>query len=111
LKEFDSYREGSLKSGDRLLAVDGHSLHCANLADAQTLLHQSDSKFTVLTIEYDVSVLESVRQATGPLLLEIDRPPVKELGVTLAGAISRQEGEASTLIVIESIKPASIAER
>lgn len=111
MKEFDSYREGSLKSGDRLLAVDGHSLHCANLADAQTLLHKSDSKFTVLTIEYDVSVLESVRQATGPLLLEIDRPPVKELGVTLAGAISRQEGEASTLIVIESIKPASIAER
>ncbi|XP_069674569.1 glutamate receptor-interacting protein 2 isoform X2 [Periplaneta americana] len=104
-------REGTLKSGDRLVAVDGQSLHCATLADAQTILHQSDSKFTVLTIEYDVSVLESVRQATGPLLVEIERPPVKELGVTLASAISRQEGETSTVIVIESIKPASIAER
>lgn len=106
-----SFREGSLKSGDRLVAVDGHSLHCAALTDAQTVLHQSDSKFTVLTIEYDVSVLESVRQATGPLLVEIERPPVKDLGVTLASATSRQEGEASTAVVIESIKPASIAER
>ncbi|XP_023709874.1 glutamate receptor-interacting protein 2 isoform X2 [Cryptotermes secundus] len=103
--------EGSLKSGDRLVAVDGQSLHCATLTDAQTVLHQSDSKFTVLTIEYDVSVLESVRQATGPLLVEIERPPVKDLGVTLASATSRQEGEASTAVVIESIKPASIAER
>lgn len=106
-----SFREGSLKSGDRLVAVDGQSLHCATLADAQTVLHQSDSKFTVLTIEYDVSVLESVRQATGPLLVEIERPPVKDLGVTLASATSRQDGEASTAVVIESIKPASIAER
>lgn len=104
-------KEGSLKSGDRLVAVDGQSLHCASLTDAQSVLHQSDSKFTILTIEYDVSVLESVRQATGPLLVEIERPPLKDLGITLANATSRQEGEASTITVIESIKPASIAER
>jgi hypothetical protein len=65
----------------------------------------------MLTIEYDVGVLESVRQATGPLLVEIERPPVKDLGVTLASATSQQEREASTVIVIESIKSASIAER
>ncbi|KAJ9589081.1 hypothetical protein L9F63_017626, partial [Diploptera punctata] len=107
----DKHKCGEIRSGDRLVAVDGQSLHCASLADAQTVLHQSDSKFTVLTIEYDVSVLESVRQATGPLLVEIEHPPLKDLGITLANATSRQEGEASTVIVIEGIKLASIAER
>lgn len=64
--------------GDRLLKVDSHSLTGKTLMEAQQLLRDNTSKsngmsFTTLTIEYDVSVMDSVKYANGPLLVEIDR--------------------------------------
>lgn len=46
--------------------------------EAQQLLRDNTSKsngvtFTTLTIEYDVSIMDSVKYANGPLLVEIDR--------------------------------------
>lgn len=64
--------------GDRLLKVDSHSLTGKTLMEAQQLLRDNTSKsngisFTTLTIEYDVSIMDSVKYANGPLLVEIDR--------------------------------------
>lgn len=46
--------------------------------EAQQLLRENTSKsnqlpLTSLTIEYDVSIMDSVKYANGPLLVEIDR--------------------------------------
>lgn len=93
-----------MKPGDRLLAVNGVSVQNATLCDAQRLLCQA-SDLVLLTIEYDVSVLETVSHATGPLLIEIDNTLDAFLGVILSGRLHDNS------IIIQSIKPASIAER
>nr|CAD7265809.1 unnamed protein product [Timema shepardi] len=96
--------EGTLRSGDRLIAVNGTSLNEATLTEAQELLNNSECTTTTMTVEYDVNLLECVRSATGPLLVEIERPCDKDLGVTLAATSTGR-------IIIEGVIAASIAER
>ena len=55
---------------------------------------------------YDVSVMDGVRGGGRPLLVEIERAPGTSLGITLA-----QGHPDEGVIVIESIRQASIAER
>ncbi|XP_045132371.1 glutamate receptor-interacting protein 2-like isoform X11 [Portunus trituberculatus] len=98
-------REGTIKAGDRLVAVDGRDLSHCSLKDAQEMLQRIERAAT-LTIEYDVSVMESVRASGGPLLVEIERAAGTSLGISLTSA----HPEPST-IIIETIRPASIAER
>ncbi|KAH9639572.1 hypothetical protein HF086_005829 [Spodoptera exigua] len=61
-----AYNTSRIKPGDRLLKVDHN---CPQV--------------TSLTIEYDVSIMESVKLATGPLLIEIERPCNEDLGLFL----------------------------
>ncbi|CAG2056066.1 unnamed protein product [Timema podura] len=96
--------EGTLRSGDRLIAVNGTSLNEATLTEAQELLNSSECATITITVEYDVNLLECVRSATGPLLVEIERPCDKDLGVTLAATSTGR-------IIIEGVITASIAER
>lgn len=51
-----SYREGSLKIGDRLLSVDGIPLHSMTHADALNILRQC-SQEALFQIEYDVTIM------------------------------------------------------
>ncbi|KAJ8257948.1 hypothetical protein GJAV_G00191490 [Gymnothorax javanicus] len=99
-------REGTLKAGDRVLRVDGVPLHSASLADALTVLSQCGQE-ALFHIEYDVTVLDSVSGASGPLMVEVSRAPGAGLGVTLTTATHR----AKPAIAIEKIKPASVADR
>ncbi|KAL1481215.1 hypothetical protein MTO96_034610 [Rhipicephalus appendiculatus] len=98
-------REGTIKAGDRLLAVDNINLNNASLNEAMAVLKQVE-KQALLTIEYDVSVMDAVRNASGPLLVEIDKTPGAQLGATLTQV---PHGEGA--IVFDSIKQASVAER
>ncbi|XP_075729407.1 glutamate receptor interacting protein isoform X2 [Rhipicephalus microplus] len=98
-------REGTIKAGDRLLAVDNINLNNASLNEATAVLKQVE-KQALLTIEYDVSVMDAVRNASGPLLVEIDKTPGAQLGATLTQV---PHGEGA--IVFDSIKQASVAER
>ncbi|CAN8001135.1 unnamed protein product, partial [Ixodes hexagonus] len=98
-------REGTIKAGDRLLAVDNINLNTASLNEAMAVLKQVD-KQALLTVEYDVSVMDAVRNASGPLLVEIDKTPGSQLGATLTQV---PHGEGA--IVFDSIKQASVAER
>ncbi|KAJ8371896.1 hypothetical protein AAFF_G00298880 [Aldrovandia affinis] len=99
-------REGTLKAGDRVLRVDGVPLHSASLSDALTVLGQCGQE-ALFHIEYDVTVLDSVTSASGPLLVEISRPPGSALGVGLTTATHR----GKQVIVIDKIKPASVVDR
>ncbi|XP_055078760.1 glutamate receptor-interacting protein 2-like isoform X2 [Periophthalmus magnuspinnatus] len=99
-------REGTLKAGDRLLSIDGMPLNREKHADALTVLMQSAQEALFL-IEYDVSVMEAVQQASGPLLVEIVRGLSSSLGISLTTAIYRNK----QVIIIDKIKPASVVER
>ncbi|KAG8439645.1 hypothetical protein GDO86_005719 [Hymenochirus boettgeri] len=99
-------REGTIKPGDRLLSIDGIRLHGTTHAEAMSILKQCGQEATLL-IEYDVSVMDSVSSASGPLLVEVAKTPGSNLGIALTTSVycSKQ------VIVIDKIKSASIADR
>ncbi len=100
-------REGTIKIGDRVLAINGISVGGATLQDAHNLMRQCRGT-TLFLIEYDVAIVDSVKHATGPLLIEIEKSPGSIIGINLTQKWTR--GNRST-IVIDSVKPASIADR
>lgn len=77
------------------------------------------SGLTNLTIEYDVSVMQSIEFSLGPLLIEIERPMNDKLGLVLSNYSNIQQNltmdkknEISPAgIYVASILPASIADR
>uniref|UniRef100_A0A3P8UX98 Glutamate receptor interacting protein 1 n=1 Tax=Cynoglossus semilaevis TaxID=244447 RepID=A0A3P8UX98_CYNSE len=99
-------REGTIKPGDRLLSIDGIRLHGSTLAEAMSILKQSGQEATLL-IEYDVSVMDSVATASGPLLVEVAKATGSSLGVALSTSMFCNK----QVIVIDKVKPASIADR
>ncbi|XP_038578271.1 glutamate receptor-interacting protein 2a isoform X2 [Micropterus salmoides] len=99
-------REGTLKAGDRVLSIDGMPLNREKHADALTMLMQS-SQEALFLIEYDVSVMEAVQQASGPLLVEIVKGLSASLGISLTTTIYRSK----QVIIIDKIKAASVVER
>uniref|UniRef100_A0A8C7G5K2 Glutamate receptor interacting protein 2 n=1 Tax=Oncorhynchus kisutch TaxID=8019 RepID=A0A8C7G5K2_ONCKI len=99
-------REGSLKPGDRLMCVDGVPLHSANHRDALAVLNQCGQE-ALLQIEYDVSIMNTVTNVSGPLLVEIAKSPGAALGITLTTATHRNK----QVIVIDRIKAASVVDR
>uniref|UniRef100_A0A8C3D574 Glutamate receptor interacting protein 2 n=1 Tax=Cairina moschata TaxID=8855 RepID=A0A8C3D574_CAIMO len=99
-------REGSLKIGDRLLSVDGIPLHSMTHADALNILRQC-SQEALFQIEYDVTIMDTVANASGPLLVEIAKTPGSTLGITLTTTTHRNK----QVIVIDKIKPASVVDR
>ncbi|XP_074554119.1 glutamate receptor-interacting protein 1 isoform X8 [Halichoeres trimaculatus] len=99
-------REGTVKPGDRLLSIDGIRLHGSTLSEAMSILKQCGQEATLL-IEYDVSVMDTVASASGPLLVEVAKATGSSLGVALSTSMfcSKQ------VIIIDKVKPASIADR
>ncbi|CAF1186961.1 unnamed protein product [Adineta ricciae] len=100
-------KEGTIKIGDRILAINGISVGGATLQDAYNLMRQCRGT-TLFLIEYDVAVVESVKHATGSLLIEIEKSPGSTIGISLTQKWTRSN---RSLIVIDQIKPASIADR
>ncbi|XP_038210463.1 glutamate receptor-interacting protein 1 isoform X3 [Zerene cesonia] len=116
-----AYNTSRIKPGDRLLKVDHISLTNKTLSEVHQIL-QNCPQVTSLTIEYDVSIMESVKLATGPLLIEIERPCNEDLGLFLgnqrysddvysSGSDTYQRVGSSNAIYIDSILPASISDR
>uniref|UniRef100_A0A915BP83 PDZ domain-containing protein n=1 Tax=Parascaris univalens TaxID=6257 RepID=A0A915BP83_PARUN len=105
-----AHREGRLRVGDRVLCINGVDVYSATLAVAQRLLEESLNSATV-TIEYDVPVLESVRKASGALMVEIDKAAGSDLGVMLKINDVDPARNTQRSIIIDSITPASTADR
>ncbi|XP_055368078.1 glutamate receptor-interacting protein 1 isoform X14 [Betta splendens] len=99
-------REGTIKPGDRLLSIDGIRLHGNTISEAMSILKQCGQEATLL-IEYDVSVMDSVATASGPLLVEVAKASGSSLGVALSTSMFCNK----QVIVIDKVKPASIADR
>uniref|UniRef100_A0A4W4E2F5 PDZ domain-containing protein n=1 Tax=Electrophorus electricus TaxID=8005 RepID=A0A4W4E2F5_ELEEL len=99
-------REGTLRAGDRLLSVNGVALNRQKHADALTLLMQSSQECCFL-IEYDITVMDSVQQSSGPLQVEICRTVGSVLGLSLTTSLYRSK----RVITIQKIKAASVADR
>uniref|UniRef100_A0A3B3TM61 Glutamate receptor interacting protein 2 n=1 Tax=Poecilia latipinna TaxID=48699 RepID=A0A3B3TM61_9TELE len=99
-------REGTLRPGDRLLSVDGVPLHNASHNDAHSVLAQCGQE-ALFQIEYDVTIMDTVANASGPLLVEIAKSPGATLGITLTSANHRNK----QVIVIDRVKPGSVVDR
>ncbi|CAG14646.1 unnamed protein product, partial [Tetraodon nigroviridis] len=91
-------REGTIKPGDRLLSIDGIRLHGNTLAEAMSILKQCGA---------GGHAADSVATASGPLLVEVAKATGSSLGIALSTSMfcSKQ------VIVIDKVKPASIADR
>ncbi|KAF6731761.1 Glutamate receptor-interacting protein 2 [Oryzias melastigma] len=98
-------REGTLRPGDRLLSVDGVPLHNAGHSEALSVLGQC-SQEALFQIEYDVTIMGTVTNASGPLLVEIVKSPGATLGITLTSASHRNK----QVIVIDRVKPGSVVD-
>uniref|UniRef100_A0A336K412 CSON000472 protein n=1 Tax=Culicoides sonorensis TaxID=179676 RepID=A0A336K412_CULSO len=113
------YKTGLIKPGDRILRLDNISLIHKTLAEAQQLLKTFDaSRFSNLTIEYDVSVIQNLEFSVGPLLIEIERSANERVGLVLSNYSNVFENQyqsvddiKSNQIYIANIIPASIADR
>ncbi|XP_076027121.1 glutamate receptor-interacting protein 2 [Genypterus blacodes] len=99
-------REGTLRPGDRLLSVDGVPLHNASHSDALSVLAQCGQE-ALFQIEYDVTIMDTVTNASGPLLVEIAKLPGATLGITLMSASHRNK----QVIIIDRVKPGSVVDR
>ncbi|KRY30572.1 Glutamate receptor-interacting protein 1 [Trichinella spiralis] len=102
-------REGRLRIGDRILAINGIDLRQQSLARITDLLSKSTGTVR-LSVEYDVLIIDSIKNTARPILLEIDKPPGCDLGVRLqligdTGYVSKR------IFRIVGIVPASIADR
>ncbi|XP_074028671.1 glutamate receptor interacting protein isoform X3 [Leptinotarsa decemlineata] len=113
-----AFRTGMIRVGDRLLKVDHYSLVNKTLLEAQQILKDNTQSsthgiiLTTLTIEYDVSIMESVKYANGPLLLEIDRQMEEEFGLVLTNCCDMESEDIITAgFYVENIIPASTADR
>lgn len=97
-----------------MLKVDNHILTNKTLLEAQKILKEtSNQAVSVLTIEYDVNIMESVKYATGPLLVEIDRQMNEDLGMLLTNCceFGGAEDIMTAGVFIENVISASTADR
>ncbi|XP_078270521.1 glutamate receptor-interacting protein 2 isoform X3 [Rhinoraja longicauda] len=99
-------REGTLKVEDRLLSVDGIPLHNVSHGEATSILQQCGQE-AIYQIEYDVNVMDSVINASGPLLVEITKTPGCPLGISLSSGLHCNKH----VIILDKIKAASIVDR
>lgn len=84
------------------MAIDGFSLENFTLNEAYNILRNSENPSSKLTIEYDIT---NMKRYAGPLLIEMESPQPHQLGLTLTNTLH------NAAVLIDEIKPASIAER
>lgn len=101
-----------------LFFISQISLINKSLSEAQQILKCGhNSLFCTLTIEYEVSVMQTVEFSLGPLLIEIERAMNEQMGLVLSNFMPissdfiRNDGPQLSGIFISSIIPASISDR
>jgi hypothetical protein len=93
-----AHREGRLRTGDRLLAINGIDVGSMTLSATQNLLRRAEGQRIYLTVEYDVSMLgeqvssllilstpftDNLRKTNRPVLLEVEKVPGVDFGLML----------------------------
>ncbi|KAL8608811.1 hypothetical protein ACOMHN_051416 [Nucella lapillus] len=101
-----AHRHEHIKVGDRVIQVNGYKVSHLSLTEMWGLLLQCGHQ-TTFTVAYDVAVMDAVEQASGPLLIEIDKTPGSALGIVL----THSSYQAKACVCVESIRPMSVADR
>ncbi|XP_063443888.1 glutamate receptor-interacting protein 2-like isoform X1 [Mytilus trossulus] len=99
-------REGSIQVGDRIIAINEYNVAHFTLSEASMFLQQCGHEAN-FTVEYDMSVIDTIKNATGPLLVEIGRVPGTSLGLGL----SQTSHQGKWCLSIDGIDPMSLADR
>ncbi|ESO91287.1 hypothetical protein LOTGIDRAFT_91696, partial [Lottia gigantea] len=99
-------REGSIKEGDRIIAMNGYRVTHLSLMETMTLIHQVEQEAT-FSVEYDVSFMEEVQNANGPILVEIDKIPGTALGIML----SQSAYLGRRCVCVDCVHSMSVADR
>ncbi len=63
------HREGTLKIGDRVLAINGINVSGATLQDAHNLMRQCRGT-TLFLIEYDVAIVGKINKLSRKILIK-----------------------------------------
>jgi len=100
-------KEGSMKTGDRVIAVDSFPFINTSLEEALNKIADISDDDVTFTIEYDVSVMDSVSKSSGALMVEVFKAPCEELGISL----TKSTRAGRIVVCIDRVKPASIADR
>ncbi len=100
-------REGTLKIGDRIIAINGINVLNATLQDTYNIIKQCKG-MTLFLVEYDSAIVDSIKNSNGPLLIEIEKSPGSSIGIKL---MLNKINQGKNQILVESVKPASIADR
>nr|CDS32312.2 glutamate receptor interacting protein 1 [Hymenolepis microstoma] len=101
-------KNGCLKEGDRILAIDGVQTRGLTCEESMKLLACHRNGIS-LFIEYDVADIGVGRQGSGPFEIEIDKLPTERLGANLVAFGDNLQGEKRLLI--SHILDGSIADR
>eukprot|EP00106_Octopus_bimaculoides_P023482 XP_014790924.1 PREDICTED: glutamate receptor-interacting protein 2-like isoform X3 [Octopus bimaculoides] len=99
-------RDGHLKAGDRVIAINGFNVAHLSLSETMAMMQKCESRSAFL-VEYDVSVMDAVQNATGPLLVEIEKVPGVSIGIGLSHVTHNNKRSIS----IETVAPMGIADR
>ncbi|XP_055881782.1 glutamate receptor-interacting protein 2-like [Biomphalaria glabrata] len=99
-------REGSIQVGDRVLAVNGYKVNHLSLNETLEIFAQCD-KAASFTLSYDVTLLESQRTSTNPIMVELERLPGSGIGVTLTKGLH----EGKSCMCVNEVQPMSSADR
>ncbi|GAB1597596.1 glutamate receptor-interacting 1-like isoform X11 [Argonauta hians] len=99
-------RDGHLKAGDRVIAINGFNVAHLSLSETMAMMQKCESRSAFL-VEYDVSVMDAVQNATGPLLVEIEKVPGVSIGIGLSHITHNNKRSIS----IETVAPMGIADR
>ncbi|XP_059153790.1 glutamate receptor-interacting protein 2-like [Physella acuta] len=99
-------REGSIRVGDRINAINGYKLNHHSLQDIMGILSQCESSAS-FTVSYDVAIVDEVEKATGPVMVKVERPPGVAIGITLSEA----KHEGKPCLNIDHVSLMSIADR
>ncbi|XP_075248734.1 glutamate receptor-interacting protein 2-like isoform X2 [Convolutriloba macropyga] len=100
-------QEGTIRPGDRIVAVNGIDLSHSSVPEVNDLLIESGQQ-ALLRVEYDCSIIESVKNAQGALLVELGPTAYHKLGLSLTSFPSPYTGN---IVLIDAITPASVADR
>uniref|UniRef100_A0A915MAZ6 PDZ domain-containing protein n=1 Tax=Meloidogyne javanica TaxID=6303 RepID=A0A915MAZ6_MELJA len=79
-----AHRDGRIRPGDRIVAINGISVNDSTLSDAINLIKTSPQSKVNLTVEYDTCNLASLRKVPNSLRVEIGKTPGVDFGIELA---------------------------
>ncbi|GFN84600.1 hypothetical protein PoB_001110600 [Plakobranchus ocellatus] len=101
-----AHREGSIKVGDSVVAINGYKVTHLSLAETLSLYDQCDTAAS-FSIAYHVNVQDVVQSASGPVTIKLERSPGTCVGISLC----HSEHDGHACLEVDHVQPMSVADR